>query len=151
MKEIKIGSRKSELALVQTHYVRDVLKKEYPNIDFPITAISTTGDRILDLPLSKIGEKSLFTKELEVALENKSVDFVVHSLKDLPTDLPPGMVLGAILEREDPRDAVVMSLRNKEKKIEELIPGSIIGTSSVRRICQLKLKFPHLKFQDIVI
>ncbi|KAK9768423.1 porphobilinogen deaminase [Basidiobolus ranarum] len=144
-----IGSRKSQLALIQTYYVRDRLKEIYPGYEFPVVKMSTTGDNVLDVALSKIGEKSLFTKELEVALENRTVDFVVHSLKDLPTTLPPGMVIGAILEREDPRDAVVLAERFQGLSLEDLPEGSIIGTSSVRRIAQLKIKYPQFNFQDI--
>lgn len=147
---ITIGSRKSQLALVQTEFVKDVLSKFYPKCTFNIVKMSTTGDNILDVALSKIGEKSLFTKELEVALANKTVDFVVHSLKDLPTTLPEGMALAAIMEREDPHDAFVLSNKCPGLTLETLPHGSVIGTSSVRRISQLKRKFPHLEFQDVV-
>jgi hydroxymethylbilane synthase len=151
LKVIRVGSRKSQLAMVQSEFVCSELKKIYPNCEFPITPISTIGDKVLDVALSKIGEKSLFTKELEVALAANEVDIVVHSLKDVPTTLPPGMVLGGIMEREDPQDAVVMSLKNKDKKsLADLPSGSVIGTSSIRRITQLRSKFPHLEFQDIV-
>ncbi|ORY00283.1 porphobilinogen deaminase [Basidiobolus meristosporus CBS 931.73] len=146
---ISIGSRKSQLALIQTYYVRDRLKEVYPEREFPVVKMSTTGDKVLDVALSKIGEKSLFTKELEVALENHTVDLVVHSLKDLPTTLPPGMVIGAILEREDPRDAVVLAERFQGLTLEDLPEASVIGTSSVRRIAQLKAKYPQFNFQDI--
>ncbi len=115
-----------------------------------VEGMSTTGDVQLDRALSAMGSKSLFTKELEVALEDKIVDFVVHSLKDLPTTLPPGMLLAATTIREDPRDAVIMSIRNKGMKLVDLPPGSVIGTSSVRRMAQLKAKFPSLEFQDVV-
>ena len=105
---MKVGSRKSQLALIQTRFVISELKKIQTERDFEIVEMSTVGDNVLDKALSKIGEKSLFTKELEVALEKGEVDFVVHSMKDLPTSLPPGMVIGAVLEREDPRDAVIL-------------------------------------------
>jgi len=111
--------------------------------------MSTVGDKILDVALSKIGEKSLFTKELEIALEKKEVDFVVHSLKDLPTVLPDGMVIGSILEREDPRDAAVMKKGSEYSSLSQLPKGSVIGTSSLRRSAQLKVSFPQLKFEDI--
>ncbi|ORX48831.1 porphobilinogen deaminase [Hesseltinella vesiculosa] len=111
--------------------------------------MSTLGDKVLDVSLSKIGEKSLFTKELEVALEDGRVDFVVHSLKDLPTTLPPGMILGAVTKRENPHDAVVMSPSNKDKKLSDLPAGSVIGTSSLRRIAQLKRKYPQFEYKDI--
>ncbi|KAI7899123.1 porphobilinogen deaminase [Cokeromyces recurvatus] len=132
-----IGSRKSQLALVQTHIVRDKLQTLFPR------------DKILNQALSKIGEKALFTKELEIALENKTVDFVVHSLKDLPTVLPEGMHLGAIMERENPNDALVLNAKYKGKTLSTLPPGSVIGTSSLRRVAQLKRKYPHLTFTDV--
>ncbi|XP_078394163.1 porphobilinogen deaminase-like isoform X2 [Cetorhinus maximus] len=93
---IRVGTRKSQLARTQTGSVADMLKELYPNVELEIVAMTTTGDRILDTALSKIGEKSLFTKELETALEKNEVDLVVHSLKDLPTTLPPGFTIGAI-------------------------------------------------------
>ena len=102
------------------------------------------------MSLSKIGEKSLFTKELEVALADNQVDFVVHSLKDLPTLLPQGMTLAAVLEREDPRDAVVFHPKHAGKTLASLPADATIGTSSLRRTAQLKAKFPGFKFADIV-
>ncbi|GBP97286.1 Porphobilinogen deaminase [Eumeta japonica] len=98
--------------------------------------MSTLGDRILDISLPKIGEKSLFTKDLEDALRNETVDFVVHSLKDLPTSLPEGLAIGAVFEREDPRDALVLRADLKEHSLATLPPGSVIGTSSLRRTAQ---------------
>lgn len=145
-----IGSRKSQLALVQTYIVRDILQKVFPQHTFEIKTMSTTGDIILNQALNKIGEKALFTKELEVALENKTVDLVVHSLKDLPTVLPEGMMLGAIMEREDPSDALVLNERNKGLTLATLPAGSVIGTSSLRRVAQLKRRYPHLTFTDVV-
>ncbi|KAI8393760.1 porphobilinogen deaminase [Radiomyces spectabilis] len=144
-----IGSRKSQLALVQTHIVRDTLQSLYPEYEFKVEAMSTTGDRILDVALSKIGEKALFTKELEVALEDGRVDFVVHSLKDLPTTLPPGMFLGAVTEREDPNDALVLSPKWKGYSLASLPVGAVIGTSSLRRVAQLKRRYPSLVFKDV--
>ncbi|KAI9357835.1 porphobilinogen deaminase [Pilaira anomala] len=149
-KTFVIGSRKSQLALVQTYLVRDTLSKIYPEHEFKIEAMSTTGDIILNQALSKIGEKALFTKELEIALENKTVDFVVHSLKDLPTVLPPGMFLGAIMERENPNDALVLNPRSQGLTLSTLPKGSVIGTSSLRRVAQLKRAYPHLMFTDVV-
>lgn len=148
-RHVTIGTRKSQLALVQTDYVKECLTKTFPNFTFSIVKMATTGDKILDVALNKIGEKSLFTKELEIALVDKSVDLVVHSLKDLPTTLPEGMALGAVMEREDPRDALVLSTKNPGLTIETLPAGSVIGTSSVRRISQLRRKFPDLKFADV--
>jgi hydroxymethylbilane synthase len=149
-KNVTIGSRESQLAMVQTHFVRDSLQKHHSNVNYSILGMTTTGDQVLDVALNKVGTKSLFTKELEVALIEKTVDLVVHSLKDLPTILPDGLKIGAILEREDPRDAVVMSLKNQGKNLEDLLPGSVIGTSSVRRTAQLKRQFPNLVFKDVV-
>lgn len=149
VKTLKVGSRKSELALIQTNHVISELQKLHPDHKFEVITMSTMGDKVLDVALSKIGEKALFTKELEIALEHKEVDFVVHSLKDLPTTLPPGMVIGSILEREDPRDAVIMKKGSEYSCLEEMPEKSVIGTSSVRRAAQLKAKFPKFKFEDI--
>ncbi|CAG8571929.1 7000_t:CDS:2 [Acaulospora colombiana] len=145
-----IGSRKSQLALIQTRQVQTALQLSYPDFEFPIISMTTIGDQILNKPLFQIGEKSLFTKELEIALQNKSVDLVVHSLKDLPTTLPDGMIIGAIMKRENPKDAVVIKQGLKFRLLDELPEGSIIGTSSVRRTAQLKKAFPNLVFQDIL-
>ncbi|KAF6026504.1 HMBS [Bugula neritina] len=120
--------------------------------EFKVITISTQGDQILDKPLSKIGEKSLFTKELEIALEDLKVDIVVHSLKDLPSTLPPGMAIGAVLHRDSPYDAVVFSATKyagQKMSLSELPEGSVIGTSSLRRVAQIKMAYPHLKFADV--
>lgn len=149
-KTIKVGSRKSQLALIQTNGVVNQLKKYFPEIDFQIIAMTTTGDNILDTALSKIGEKSLFTRELEMALLTDEVDFVVHSLKDVPTELPAGLVVGAICKRDDPRDALVLRKdHNSFENLSSLPPGSVIGTSSLRRSAQLKRKHPNLKISDV--
>lgn len=145
-----IGTRRSQLAMIQTHIVRDALAKVYPDYEFKIEAMATTGDKILNVALSKIGEKSLFTKELEVALQDGRVDFVVHSLKDLPTTLPPGMFLGAVMERENPNDALVLSPRYAGHTLATLPEGSVVGTSSLRRVAQLKRRYPKLVFKDVV-
>uniref|UniRef100_UPI0037E82300 porphobilinogen deaminase-like n=1 Tax=Semicossyphus pulcher TaxID=241346 RepID=UPI0037E82300 len=146
---IRIGTRKSQLARIQTDSVADMLKELYSDVDLEIVGMTTTGDKILDTALSKIGEKSLFTKELENALERNEVDLVVHSLKDLPTTLPPGFTIGAVLKRENPHDAVVLHPKHKDKTLETLPENSVIGTSSLRRAAQLKKRFPHLDFKDI--
>uniref|UniRef100_A0A6I8NYU5 hydroxymethylbilane synthase n=1 Tax=Ornithorhynchus anatinus TaxID=9258 RepID=A0A6I8NYU5_ORNAN len=114
-----------------------------------LVAMSTTGDKILDTALSKIGEKSLFTKELEQALERNEVDLVVHSLKDLPTVLPPGFTIGAVCKRESPYDAVVFHPKHVGKTLATLPEKSVVGTSSLRRAAQLQRKFPHLEFKSI--
>ncbi|XP_065574019.1 porphobilinogen deaminase-like isoform X1 [Artemia franciscana] len=146
---VKVGTRKSQLAMTQTEFVVGLLQKQELSVAFKIVPMSTVGDHILDQPLSQIGEKSLFTKELEVALEKKEVDFVVHSSKDLPTTLPDGMVIAAILEREDPRDSVIVSSRHSFKSISELPPASVVGTSSLRRSAQLIQKYPHIIIKDV--
>ncbi|KAM3616202.1 uncharacterized protein V6R79_014267 [Siganus canaliculatus] len=146
---IRIGTRKSQLARIQTDSVADKLRGLYPDIQLEIVGMSTTGDKILDTALSKVGEKSLFTKELENALERNEVDLVVHSLKDLPTTLPPGFTIGAVLKRENPHDAVVLHPKHAEKTLDTLPGNSVIGTSSLRRAAQLKKRFPHLDFKDI--
>lgn len=126
-KTIRVGSRKSELALIQTNHVINQLKVLYPNINFEIVSMTTMGDRILDKPLPKIGEKSLFTKDLEVALLSNNVDFIVHSLKDLPTIMEIGTTIGAILKRDDPRDALVLRNDFKEFQLNSLPSNSLIG------------------------
>ncbi|XDV32333.1 hypothetical protein PO909_003184, partial [Leuciscus waleckii] len=146
---IRVGTRKSQLARIQTDSIVEKLKGLHPDVNFEIVAMSTTGDKILDTALSKIGEKSLFTKELENALEKNEVDLVVHSLKDLPTVLPVGFTIGAVLKRENPHDAVVLHPKNKGKRLDALVNKSVIGTSSLRRAAQLKRRFPHLEFKDI--
>ncbi|XP_071529405.1 porphobilinogen deaminase isoform X2 [Panulirus ornatus] len=133
----------------QTYLVRDALQKLHPKLKFEIVTMKTKGDKILNLALSKIGSKSLFTKELEIALEEGCVDIVVHSLKDLPTTLPEGMVIGAVSEREDPRDAVIMHPKYADCTLATLPKGSVIGTSSLRRSAQLKRRFPDLMFESV--
>jgi hydroxymethylbilane synthase len=146
---IRIGSRKSQLALVQTYWVREELQKHFPEINFEVEEMSTQGDKILDVPLAKIGDKGLFTKELEVGMLENRTDFAVHSLKDLPTNLPEGLMLGCVTEREDPADALVVSEKNKDKKLETLPEGAVVGTSSLRRLAQLRHNYPHLSFKDV--
>ncbi|CAO1425817.1 unnamed protein product [Diamesa hyperborea] len=146
---IKVGSRKSELALVQTKHVIASLQVLFPNIKFEIHSMTTMGDRVLNKSLPKIGEKALFTKDLEEALTHGGVDFVVHSLKDLPTQLPMGMAIGAVLQRDDPRDALVLNNKFIGSKLRTLPKGSVIGTSSLRRAAQLSRNYKHLKVIDI--
>lgn len=148
-REIVIGSRKSQLALVQTYWVKKELESHFPNIEFGVEKMSTQGDKILDVALAKIGDKGLFTKELELGLINKEVDFAVHSLKDLPTNLPEGLMLGCVTERVNPADALVVNEKNKDKQLETLPEGAVIGTSSLRRLAQLRHHFPHLVFKDV--
>lgn len=148
-KIIRVGSRKSELALIQTKHVIARLQKIFPQRKFEIHTMSTIGDRVLNISLPKIGEKSLFTRDLEDALRNGGVDFVVHSLKDLPTALPPGMAIGAVLERDDARDALVLNEKFKGNTIKTLPKGSVVGTSSLRRTAQIRREYPHLVVCDI--
>uniref|UniRef100_A0A3Q1EG31 hydroxymethylbilane synthase n=1 Tax=Acanthochromis polyacanthus TaxID=80966 RepID=A0A3Q1EG31_9TELE len=135
-----------QLARIQTDSVADKLKELYPDIHLEIGENHQSKSLCF---LMQIGEKSLFTKELENALERNEVDLVVHSLKDLPTTLPPGFTIGAVLKRENPHDAVVLHPQNVGKTLDSLPENSVIGTSSLRRAAQLKKRFPHLKFNDI--
>lgn len=146
---IRIASRKSQLALVQTYWVQEELQKRFPQIKFEVHTMSTQGDKILDVALAKIGDKGLFTKELEVGMLNHDTDMAVHSLKDLPTNLPEGLMLGCVTEREDPADALVVQEKHRDKQLDTLPPGAVIGTSSLRRLAQLRHNFPHLEFKDI--
>jgi len=147
--KLKIASRRSKLAMVQTLWVKDQLERNIPNLEVSIEAMATQGDKILDVALAKIGDKGLFTKELEAQMLVGHADIAVHSLKDLPTNLPSGLKLGCITKREDPADALVVSKKNACYKLETLPAGSIVGTSSLRRLAQLRNKYPHLLFKDI--
>jgi len=144
--QITIATRESALAMWQAHHVRWQLQTLYPQIEIKILGMTTTGDQILDKTLSKIGGKGLFVKELEQAMQEGRADIAVHSLKDVPMVMPEGFVLAAIGEREDPRDAFVS---NQFKKLEELPPGSVVGTSSLRRQCQIQARFPALKIESL--
>ncbi len=146
---VRIGTRKSQLALVQTYWVKAELEKHFPKLKFEVEEMSTKGDKILDVPLAKIGDKGLFTKELEEGMLNNQTDFAVHSLKDLPTNLPVGLMLGCVTKRVDPADGLVVHEKHKDKQLETLPPGAVIGTSSLRRLAQLRHHFPHLEFKDI--
>lgn len=146
---IRIGSRKSQLALVQTHWVQAELSKAFPDITFEVRTMESKGDKILDVALSKIGDKGLFTQELEDEMLSGETDFAVHSLKDLPTVLPEGLMLGCVTEREDPADALVVHEKHKDKQLNTLPQGAVIGTSSLRRLAQLRHHFPHFEFKDI--
>ena len=146
---IRIVSRKSQLALIQTHWVRDELQRHFPELAFEVVTMDTQGDKVLDVSLSKIGDKGLFTQELEDSMLRGDSDFAVHSLKDLPTRLPQGLMLGCVTKREDPADALVMHEKNKDKTLATLPEGAVIGTSSLRRLAQLRHHYPHLTFKDI--
>src|SRR5215510_11478307 len=135
---LKLGTRRSALALWQANWTKSELEKRWPALIVDLVPIKTTGDKILDVPLAKIGGKGLFTKELDEALLDGRIDLAVHSLKDVPFELPAGMVIGAVPEREDPRDAFV----SNGKKLHELKHEANIGTSSLRRQVQLRHVFP---------
>jgi hydroxymethylbilane synthase len=146
-----VGTRRSLLARVQTDQIVSMLKKHWPTHHFEIHAMATTADNDLKTALYKFNEKSLWTAELEVLLQNKEIDFIVHSLKDMPTQLPNDCILGAVTERNDPRDALVVhpTLASSIRTLSDLPKGSIVGTSSLRRVAQLKRHFPHLAFKDV--
>jgi hydroxymethylbilane synthase len=146
MAKIKIGTRGSQLALYQANRLKSELKQQFPDTDFEIVIIKTKGDKILDVALSKIGDKGLFTKEIENALLDKRIDMAVHSLKDLPTILPEGLKLGAVLKRGEYRDALV-SLSGK--KLSDLTENDVIATSSLRRRAQLLKINPDFNIIDI--
>jgi hydroxymethylbilane synthase len=141
-----IASRESALAMWQAQHIQARLQALYPQTAVEILGMTTTGDQILDSPLARIGGKGLFVKELEQALEDGRADLAVHSMKDVPMNLPEGFELAAIGEREDPRDAFVS---NRYASLEQLPQGSIVGTSSLRRQSQLMARFPHLKIESL--
>jgi len=143
---IKIATRKSPLALWQAEFVKAELEKAHPGLQVELVPMSTQGDKILDTPLAKIGGKGLFVKELEVAMLEGRADIAVHSMKDVPMEFPDGLGLEVICEREDPMDAFVS---NQFNSIESLPQGAIVGTSSLRRQCQLKAKRPDLQIKDL--
>lgn len=146
MSIIRIGTRDSVLALWQAEWVKSQLSVIYPEHEFMLVSMKTKGDKILDVPLAKIGDKGLFTKELENGLLRGEIDLAVHSLKDLPTILPEGLSIGAICKREEPRDVF---LSRDGTRLENLPKGSVIGTSSLRRKAQLQHYRADLKFADL--
>lgn len=139
---IKIGSRGSKLALWQANWVKSALQSENPSLAVDISVIKTKGDKILDAPLAKVGGKGLFVKEIEEALLNGEIDLAVHSMKDMPSEIPEGLCVGAIPERESPNDVLIAK---KGELLSELRPGAIIGTSSLRRAAQLKYSRPDIE------
>lgn len=144
--KLVIASRESALAMWQAKHIQARLQALYPQCNVQILGMTTTGDQILDSPLARIGGKGLFVKELETALENGSADLAVHSMKDVPMNLPEGFALVATGEREDPRDAFIS---NHFDGLAELPHGSIVGTSSLRRQSQIQARFPHLKIESL--
>lgn len=143
---LKIATRKSPLALWQANFVKDRLEALYPELQVELVPMSTQGDKILDTPLAKVGGKGLFVKELETAMLEGRADIAVHSMKDVPVEFPEGLGLHTICEREDPRDAFVS---NRFGQIDELPQGAVVGTSSLRRQCQLRAARPDLVIRDL--
>ncbi len=143
-REIRIATRKSALALWQAEYVKARLEASHPGLKVSLVPMVSRGDKLLDAPLAKIGGKGLFVKELETALLENEADIAVHSMKDVPMEFPEGLGLYCICEREDPRDAFVS---NRFDSLDALPPGSVVGTSSLRRQAQLLARRPDLKIQ----
>lgn len=148
--KVVIGTRGSKLALWQAEWVKAELQRMNPGLEIELNKIKTTGDKILDVPLAKVGGKGLFVKEIEEALLRGEADLAVHSMKDVPTDFPEGLYLAVICEREDPRDAFIA--QNKQqgaRRLKDLPQGATVGTSSLRRSCQLLSKRPDLKIVQL--
>lgn len=143
---LRIATRKSPLALWQAEHVRQGLLANHPGLEVELVTMTTQGDKILDTPLAKVGGKGLFVKELEQGMLEGRADIAVHSMKDVPVDLPPGLILGAILAREDPRDAFVS---NQYDDLDALPQGARVGTSSLRRRAQLAELRPDLEILDL--
>lgn len=143
---VRIATRESKLALWQAEFIKAELEAMHPGIQVELLGMTTRGDQMLDSPLSKIGGKALFVKELETALLENRADIAVHSMKDVPMELPEGLELSIICEREDPRDAFVS---NHYKSLEQLPHGARVGTSSLRRQCQIRALRPDLVILDL--
>ena len=143
---VRIATRKSALALWQAEYVKAQLEHFHPDINVELVPMTTKGDIILDTPLAKVGGKGLFVKELEVAMLENRADIAVHSMKDVPVEFPEGLGLEIICPREDPRDAFVS---NSIKSLDDLPQGAVVGTSSLRRQCQIKAMRPDLDIRDL--
>lgn len=147
MKQIlRIATRQSPLALWQANFVKNELEQRFSELSVELVTMVTKGDIILDTPLAKIGGKGLFVKELELALLENRADIAVHSMKDVPMEFPSGLGLAAICKREDPRDAFVS---NHYQTLSELPAGAVVGTSSLRRQCQLMACYPHLTVKSL--
>ncbi|WP_392559539.1 hydroxymethylbilane synthase [Orbus mooreae] len=146
VKTIKIATRKSPLALWQANYVKSQLLSHHPDLQVELIPIVTQGDILLDSPLSKIGGKGLFVKQLEIAILNGDADIAVHSIKDIPAEFPQGLELTTICERDEVRDAFVS---NKYHDLSALPANAVVGTSSLRRQSQLKAHYPHLVIKDL--
>jgi hydroxymethylbilane synthase len=146
---IRIGTRGSELALWQTHHVKTLLEGRFPGIIIDVQTIKTTGDKILDAPLAKIGDKGLFTKELEVALLDERIDLAVHSFKDVPTAIPEGLAIAAVLEREDVHDVFIAHPKSPNQLFMTLPRHAVIATGSLRRKCQALNARQDIQIVDI--
>ncbi|MBF0327793.1 MAG: hydroxymethylbilane synthase [Nitrospirae bacterium] len=150
--KIIIGTRSSKLALWQAEWIKSKLQKLNPNLEIELNKIKTTGDKILDVPLAKVGGKGLFVKEIEEAMLRNEADLAVHSMKDVPTDFPENLHLAVITKREDPRDAFITpsgSNKSAVKSFKDLPNGAKVGTSSLRRACQLLSIRPDLKIEQL--
>jgi hydroxymethylbilane synthase len=143
---VRVGTRGSRLALWQAEHVAACLQREHPRLVVERLVVSTAGDRVVDVALSRVGDKGLFTRELEEALDAGRIDVAVHSLKDLPTEMPDGLALGAVLEREDPRDVLV---GGGSGGLDDLPEGARVGTSSLRRRAQVLARRPDLRVVDL--
>ncbi len=143
---VRLGTRRSQLALWQAHYVRDGLMAAHPGLDVEIIEIVTEGDRRTDAPLSAFGGKGLFLKEIEAALVRGEIDIAVHSMKDVTVEIPQGLIIPVICERADPRDALITRTGNG---LESLAPNAVFGTCSLRRRCQLKAWQPAFQMRDL--
>jgi hydroxymethylbilane synthase len=146
MEKLVIATRRSQLALWQSEYVKSLLQEHYPDMEIELQEFTTKGDKILDVPLAKIGGKGLFTKELEVAMLEGSAHLAVHSLKDVPTKFEDGLMLAAVTKRFDPRDAL---LSNKYSSIDDLPQGAIVGTTSLRRRMAIMMLRPDIVLKDL--
>jgi hydroxymethylbilane synthase len=146
LETLRIATRTSPLALWQAEHVASRLQEIHPGLRIEMVGMVTRGDKILDSPLSKIGGKGLFVKELELGMLEGTADIAVHSMKDVPMEFPEGLHLPIIMQREDPRDAFVS---NTYKTLDELPDGAIVGTSSLRRQTQIRARFPHLQIKDL--
>ena len=145
-KIVRIATRKSPLALWQAEYIKAQLLHHNPGLQVELVAMSTRGDKLLDTPLAKVGGKGLFVKELELAMLEGRADIAVHSMKDVPMEFPAGLELAVICERETPLDAFVS---NHHQSLDELPDGAVVGTSSLRRQCQVRANFPNLQIKEL--
>jgi hydroxymethylbilane synthase len=147
--KVVIGTRASKLALWQAEWVKSELQRMNPGLQVELNKIKTTGDKILDVPLAMVGGKGLFVKEIEEAMLRGEADLAVHSMKDVPTEFPEGLELAAICKREDPRDAFITAAKSPIRSFKDMPHGSTIGTSSLRRSCQLLSLRPDIRIMQL--